>query len=79
MPLLDRVVAETQLQYNGMQMGLFHLVAAKREQIQAYSGYISALAEYWRARAELERAIGGPLDRPVETTSGHGQEPASER
>jgi cobalt-zinc-cadmium efflux system outer membrane protein len=65
MPLLDRVLSETQLQYNGMQVGLFHLVAAKREQTEAYGGYIKALAEYWSARAELERAIGGPLEREV--------------
>jgi cobalt-zinc-cadmium efflux system outer membrane protein len=66
MPLRERVLAETQLQYNGMQLGLFHLVAAKREQTEAYSGYIKALAEYWSARAELERAIGGPLERAIE-------------
>lgn len=65
LPLRDRVLGETQLQYNGMQVGLYQLVAAKREQTEAYGGYIRALAEYWSARAELERAIGGPLERPL--------------
>ena len=67
MPLRERVLSETQLQYNGMQVGLFQLVAAKREQTEAYSGYIKALAEYWSARAELERALGGPLDKVIAT------------
>lgn len=67
MPLRDRVLAETQLHYNAMQLGLFQLVAAKREQAETYGGYIHALAEYWSARAELERAVGGPVDRAVAT------------
>lgn len=65
MPLREQVLSETQLQYNAMQVGLFQLVAAKREQTEAYAGYIKALEEYWSARAELERAISGPLDRPI--------------
>lgn len=65
MPLRERVLAETQLQYNGMQVGLVQLAEAKRDQTQAFGGYIDALAEYWASRAELERAIGGPLDRPI--------------
>lgn len=75
MPLRDRVLDETQLQYNGMQVGLFQLVAAKREQTEVQSGYIRALAEYWSARAELERAIGGPLDKPVPAVQEGGQMP----
>jgi cobalt-zinc-cadmium efflux system outer membrane protein len=65
MPLRERVLSETQLQYNGMQVGLVQLVAAKREQTEAYSGYVRALADYWSARAELERALGGPLDKVI--------------
>lgn len=65
MPLRERVLSETQLQYNAMQLGFVQLAEAKREQTEAYGGYIEALAEYWASRAELERAIGGPLERAV--------------
>lgn len=67
LPLRERVLSETQLQYNAMQVGLRQLVEARTEQAEAYSGYIRSLAEYWMARAELERAIGGPLEGPVST------------
>ena len=68
LPLRERVLSETQLQYNAMQMGLRQLVQARTEQAESFSGYIRSLGEYWIARAELERAIGGPLERPLQMT-----------
>ena len=65
LPTRERVVAETQLQYNAMQLGIFQLLDAKNAQSHAYRDYLDAVARYWSARAELERALGGPLDRPL--------------
>ena len=33
----------------------------KQAQVEAYRGYVMALRDYWAARAELERAVGGRL------------------
>ncbi len=61
LPLREKVVEQSQLQYNAMQIGLFQLLSAKREQVEAYRGYIEAVRDYWMARAELERLVGGRL------------------
>nr|WP_211193995.1 TolC family protein [Pyxidicoccus fallax] len=61
LPLREKVVAQSQLQYNAMQIGLYQLLAAKREQVEAYRSYIEAVRDYWMARAELERLVGGRL------------------
>jgi cobalt-zinc-cadmium efflux system outer membrane protein len=59
LPLQQKLVAQTQLQFNGMFVGVFQLLQARRDEISAAGEYISALREYWTARAELERATGG--------------------
>ncbi len=61
LPLRARVVDETLLRYNAMHAGLTTLLAAKQEQIRAGIDYVEALRDYWVARAELERAVGGKL------------------
>jgi cobalt-zinc-cadmium efflux system outer membrane protein len=59
LPLRDQVVAQAQLQYNGMQIGLYQLLEAKQEQVESQRGYLEALRDYWTAHAELERLLGG--------------------
>ena len=61
LPLAAQVVEQTQLQYNAMQTGVFQLLQAKQAQIEAGREYIETLREYWVARSELERAVGGRL------------------
>lgn len=61
LPVRGRVVHQTQLQYNAMQVGPFQLLQAKRDEIEAGQGYVESLTDYWVARAELERAVGGQL------------------
>jgi cobalt-zinc-cadmium efflux system outer membrane protein len=61
-PLRERVVALTQEAYNFMLVGQFELLQAKREEIEAYRGYVGAVRDYWIARTDLERAVGGRLD-----------------
>jgi len=61
LPLEQQVVRQTQLQYNGMFVGVFQLLQARRDQIDAARQYIEALRDYWIARAELDRAVGGRL------------------
>jgi cobalt-zinc-cadmium efflux system outer membrane protein len=60
-PLRHRILEETQLQYNGMFVGVFVLLQAKQEEINAGAHYVEAVRDYWVARAELEQAVGGRL------------------
>lgn len=60
-PLRQRVVEESQLQYNAMQISLFDLLRAKQDEVNSGREYVDALRDYWIARAELEKAVGGSL------------------
>ena len=59
LPLRQRIVRQTQLQYNAMQVGTFQLLVAKQQQIDAGNAYIRALRDYWLARSELEQILNG--------------------
>lgn len=61
LPLRERAVEQSQLQYNGMQIGLFELVGTKQAQVEANRAYINAVRDYWIARADLELAVGGRI------------------
>ena len=61
LPLRERVVQHAQLRYNSMLLGVFQLLLARREQIDAYRDYLDSVRDYWIARADLERAAGGSL------------------
>ncbi len=67
-PLEADLLHQTQLQYNGMYVGVFQLLQAKRDQIDAATQYVEALRDYWTARVELERAIGGKLPQWIAAT-----------
>lgn len=60
-PLREQIINLTQEQYNFMLMGVYQLLQAKQNEILARRTYIEALKEYWIARTNLERAIGGKL------------------
>lgn len=60
-PLREKIVAQTQLHYNFMLLGVDHLLEVKREEIAARTGLVEALKEYWTERARLELATGGPV------------------
>jgi outer membrane protein TolC len=61
LPLRQKVVEETQLQYNAMLVGVFQLLQAKREQIEAGATYIDQLREYWTARSNVEQLLAGRM------------------
>ncbi|MGI9014804.1 MAG: TolC family protein [Phycisphaerales bacterium] len=60
-PLRERITMLTQQQYNFMLVDTFDLLAAKREETDAYRGYIESIHNYWTTRVELERVVGGRL------------------
>lgn len=60
-PLRENVVRYAQEQYDAMLLGVYQLIQAKQSEFEAYREYIEALRDYWIARSDLERAIGGRL------------------
>jgi cobalt-zinc-cadmium efflux system outer membrane protein len=67
-PLRERIVKLTLEQYNFMLVGVFELLAKRQDQSAAYHDYIHAVRDYWFARAELRRAVGGRLPEAVRAT-----------
>ena len=70
-PTRRAITAGMLLHYNGMLVGNYELFATRAEQIEAEHKSIETLRDYWKTRAELERAVGGNLRaRPsVKTTT----------
>lgn len=61
LPLQVEIRKQAQLQYNAMQIGAIELFEQKQNEIESGREYIEALRDYWIARAELERALGGRI------------------
>ncbi len=59
LPLQGRITQETQLFYNAMQIGVFQLLDAKRQEIETGRQYIQALHAYWVARTDLDLILQG--------------------
>ena len=78
LPLRERIVELSQLHYNGMDLSPVELLAVKAEQVEGYRSYLEALEDYWKARAELERAVGGKLPAAAATPAPQQQPPAQE-
>ncbi len=62
-PLSERIMAQTQLRYNGMLLGVFELLQAKQSEINAKRRYIQSLRNYWIARSELQQILDGRLTK----------------
>lgn len=65
LPLRAEVSAQTLHQYNAMQTGVFGVLQAQRQEVEAARAYADALAAYWTARADLDLLLQGrmpPLD-----------------
>ena len=69
LPTRARALEQTQLEYNAMQLGLYELLAAKKEQVESSRAYIQTVRDYWVARAELERALGGKIPNRESTAT----------
>lgn len=54
LPRRAEILDETQKEYNGMQIGVFQLLQAKRDQIDAGRQYIERLRDYWLARSDVD-------------------------
>jgi cobalt-zinc-cadmium efflux system outer membrane protein len=61
-PQRQNILKETLLQYNAMQKSNIMLLRAKEEEQRAQKDAIETLRDYWLARVELEKAVGGSLN-----------------
>jgi len=61
LPLWEQIINETQRQYNAMQVGVFELLLARREQVRTGQEYVIALRNYWRERSRLDQILAGRL------------------
>ncbi|MFW6145909.1 MAG: TolC family protein [Planctomycetota bacterium] len=73
-PLAEQITAETQLQYNAMQLGVFQLLQAKQREIETRRLSILARRDYWIARTELDQILAGRMLRgsAVDVSAGAG-------
>ena len=60
-PARENVVRLIQVQYDAMLMSVFQLLLARQMEINAYREYLESVRDYWIARSDLERAVGGRL------------------
>jgi outer membrane protein TolC len=67
LPMRERILNETQLQFNAMNTSVFQLLIARRDQIEAGRSYVEALREYWVAKADLEQLLAGRVPEGATT------------
>ena len=58
-PTRQALLALSQQQYDAMLLGVYALIQVKQSEVNAYREYIEAVRDYWIARSDVERAIGG--------------------
>lgn len=68
-PNQRRILNESLMNYNAMEISDFELFTTKAEEAQTEREYVEAVRDYWITRAELERAVGGNL-RPRQAGEG---------
>jgi len=61
LPQRELIVHQTLLNYNAMQKNTYELLLAKEQEQMAERGRIEAIRDYWIARVQLEKALGGGL------------------
>jgi outer membrane protein, heavy metal efflux system len=61
LPDQRRILSESLLNYNAMEIGNFELFTIKAEEARTEREYIEAVRDYWIARVDLEREVGGNL------------------
>ena len=69
-PLRQNITEESVLQYNGMLIGVFELLAAARSQSASAVQAIEAERDFWRAEAALKASLLGQPIAPLVLQSG---------
>jgi outer membrane protein TolC len=61
LPGQSRVVDQTLLQYNAMQIGIFQLLEAHAKALELELELVDTTEEYWGAKARLDALLGGRM------------------
>ena len=61
LPAYATIVQEMQLSYNGMLVGVFTLMSARRDEITATIEAIAARRDYWLVRSHLDLLLAGRM------------------
>lgn len=61
LPQRWRILDETQRRYNMMLEGVYELIQARQLHLEAEQRYVESWGDYWIARSDLDRAVGGTL------------------
>jgi outer membrane protein TolC len=69
LPLRQRILEQTEASLNAMQIGLFQLLAAKREQVRAANEYVGELENYWQSREALDQLLRGRMVSSMENNA----------
>ena len=78
LPLRERIVNQTQLQFNAMTVGVFQLLQAKRDQVEVGRAYVEALRNYWVQRAAVKQLLAGRLVRSAPDTTSPVEAPQTD-
>jgi outer membrane protein TolC len=71
LPLRKVIADENMLRYNGMQIGVFELLADARDQVSAVVAAIQADQQFWLAEAALQaNLLGRPAGAPMPVATG---------
>lgn len=60
---------QTLPQYNAMQIGIFQLLQARREELDVELAYVETLREYWTAAAAVDALLQGRRVSDVASSS----------
>ena len=76
-PLRSSIAEATQLQFNAMQIGLFEIITARRQEVLAGKQYLDALAHYWTVKTAYDLLVQGKLSdvSMLNTTAGAAAPP----
>lgn len=61
LPTRRNLTRLAQVQYDAMLLGVYQLLQIRQQEVGAMAEYLDALRDYWTARSDLERAVGGRL------------------
>src|SRR6185295_13447960 len=72
-PLQRNILSSAVALYNVMGLGVYKLLEAKKQQIETEIDAMMTLADYWIARVDLDRALGGKLHLVTQASLGGKQ------